>query len=234
MSTTAPQNWRDVYRNIVTMRAGRTAPVDTMGCRRTVDKTASQMVQRFQCLVSLMLSSQTRDEVTYAAMMKLREHGLTVENIVNTSEEKLGQLIYPVGFWRSKARYLLKTCTVLVEKYGGDIPSNVDELCQLAGVGPKVAYLVMNIAWDQQEGIGVDTYVHRIVGRLGWVDSNECSSPERTRVALEAWLPRDKWDEINWLLVGFGQEVCLPTGPHCGECLNRDLCPTGRQWNELI
>ena len=99
--TTPPSGWEKCYENIQTMRKERSAPVDTMGCERAHDQEATPQVQRFQCLVSLMLSSQTKDEVNYAAMLRLREHGLTVENILNTEEEKLGQLgIFPVkDFW---------------------------------------------------------------------------------------------------------------------------------------
>ena len=99
-SSVGPENWKEVYDNILTMRADRTAPGDSMGCERSFDETAAPPVQRFQCLVALMLSSQTRDEVNYAAMMRLREHGLTVENIINTDLGDLEQLIRPVGFWR--------------------------------------------------------------------------------------------------------------------------------------
>jgi len=227
-SLTAPPHWEAVYSNIQVMRADRSAPVDSMGCERAHDPEQSPQVRRFQCLVSLMLSSQTKDEVNYAAMMRLREHGLTIENIMATSEDRLGELIYPVGFWRMKAKYLKAVCPVLKEKYGGDIPDNVKDLCKLKGVGPKMAHLAMNVAWGQQSGIGVDTHVHRICGRLGW--TKDCVDPEQTRQSLEAWLPKDKWTEINWLLVGFGQQVCLPVGPKCGECLNRGLCPTGQAW----
>jgi len=223
-----PANWEEMYDNIVTMRADRTAPVDTMGCERSHEPGVEPEVRRFQCLVSLMLSSQTKDEVNFAAMVRLREHGLTVENIINTSEETLGKLIYPVGFWRSKAKYIKEVCLVLRDKYNGDIPPTVKELCQLKGVGPKMAHLTMNVAWGVQSGIGVDTHVHRISDRLGW--TTDCLDPEQTRQCLEAWLPEDKWTEINWLLVGFGQQICQPVGPRCGSCLNRLLCPTGLKW----
>jgi len=224
-----PEGWSQQYDNIVKMRADRTAPVDSMGCERSHDKTAVEAVQRFQCLVSLMLSSQTKDEVNFAAMMRLRDHGLTVQNILKTDQKILEKLIYPVGFWRNKAKYIKQTCEILKEKYEYDIPDTVEELCQLPGVGPKMAYLTMNIAWERPTGIGVDTHVHRIVGRLGWTEPGT-KTPEHTRRSLEAWLPQDKWIEINWLLVGFGQQVCLPVGPKCGECLNRNLCPVGQNW----
>jgi len=228
----APKDWLNCYNNILMMRKERNAPVDSMGCERAHDLEAPPEVQRFQCLVSLMLSSQTKDEVNFAAMLRLRDHGLTIDNILATDEEKIGQLIYPVGFWRNKAKYILKTCKILKEQYRNDIPDNVKDLCKLPGVGPKMAHLTMNIAWGNQSGIGVDTHVHRIVARLGWTNEDECKTPEQTRQCLEAWLPQDKWTEINWLLVGFGQQVCLPVGPRCGECLNRTMCKTGKVWVE--
>jgi len=119
------------------MRRHRTAPVDSMGCERAHDEDAEPQVRRFQCLVSLMLSSQTRDEVNFAAMERLKEHGLTIENLLNTSEEKLGELIKPVGFWRRKAQYLLEVAAVLRDQYGGDIPDSVEGLCKLKGVGVR-------------------------------------------------------------------------------------------------
>lgn len=225
----SPSNWEQVYENIREMRADKTAPVDSMGCERAHDAKASPAVQRYQCLVSLMLSSQTKDEVNFAAMMRLRQHGLTVQNILDTSDKKLGELIYPVGFWKRKVEYIKETSQTLKDKYNEDIPSTVEELCQLKGVGPKMAYICMNVAWGVPTGIGVDTHVHRITGRLGWTEK-ECSNPEATRKALEAWLPKDRWIEINWLLVGFGQQICVPVGPKCGDCLNRDLCPVGAKW----
>jgi len=223
-----PPNWETVYENILEMRSDRTAPVDTMGCERVHDENAPPAVRRFQCLVSLMLSSQTKDEINYAAMTKLKQHGLTIDNILATTDEQLGELIYPVGFWKRKVSYIKETSQVLKDEYDGDIPDTVEGLCKLKGVGPKMAHLTMNIAWGKQSGIGVDTHVHRIAGRLGWTPK-PVKDPEATRKALEDWLPEDRWTEVNWLLVGFGQERCLPVSPLCGDCLNRDLCPYGKE-----
>merc|ERR1719228_150919 len=117
-----PPHWETVYDNIRQMREDKTAPVDTMGCERAHDKDAPPHVQRFQCLISLMLSSMTKDEVNYAAMTRLKKHGLTVDNILGTSDVKLGELIYPVGFWKRKVIYIKETCQVLKDKYNGDIP----------------------------------------------------------------------------------------------------------------
>jgi len=224
-----PRDWEAVYLSIRKMRENRTAPVDSMGCERCNDVDAPPQVQRFQCLISLMLSSQTKDEINFAAMTRLREHGLTVQKIIDTSEEIVGKLIYPVGFWKTKAKYIKEVVHVLKDNYDCDIPRTVKDLCKLKGVGPKMAHICMSSAWGEPSGIGVDTHVHRISGRLGWTQK-ECKTPEATRMALESWLPKDLWVEINWMLVGFGQEICRPIGPKCGECLNKDICPTGQKW----
>jgi len=221
-----PQNWRDQLKGIQQMRKDRDAPVDTMGCERCHDHDALPHIQRYQILVSLMLSSQTRDEVTSAAMTRLKQHGLTPTKLVNMPDQLLGELIKPVGFWRKKIVYLKKATTLVIEKYGGDIPESVEELCKLPGVGPKMAYLTVQCAWGVNVGIGVDTHVHRISQRLGWL-SKEPKNPEETRKGLEKWLPQDQWGEINALLVGFGQQICLPVGPNCNDCLIRSICPFG-------
>lgn len=223
-----PTNWQKHLKNIRQMRSGRDAPVDQMGAEKCFDQNAAPEVMRYQVLLSLMLSSQTKDQVTSAAMAKLREHGLSVQKILETDEETLGKLIYPVGFWKSKVKYIKQTTEILHEKYGGDIPDNVAELVKLPGVGPKMAHLVMDIAWNRVSGIGVDTHVHRISNRLKWV-KKETKNPEDTRVALEDWMPRDLWSEMNWLLVGFGQQMCLPVAPRCSDCLNRDICPGAKK-----
>nr|XP_061791367.1 endonuclease III-like protein 1 [Nerophis lumbriciformis] len=223
-----PLDWKKQLRHIREMRSSRDAPVDNMGAEKCYDTKAPPNVRRFQILVSLMLSSQTKDQVTAAAMQKLRAHGCTAEKLLSTDDETLGKLIYPVGFWRNKVKFLKKTAAMLVNDYGGDIPDSVEGLVRLPGVGPKMAHLAMDIAWDQVSGIGVDTHVHRISNRLGWL-KKPTKNPEATRQALQDWLPRDLWSEINWLLVGFGQQVCLPTNPLCSMCLNQHSCPSAHQ-----
>lgn len=115
----------------------------------------------------------------------------------------------------TKTRYIKQTATILRDKFNSDIPDTIEGLTSLPGVGPKMAYLCLSAAWDRTEGIGVDVHVHRITNLWGW---NKTKNPEETRHALQSWLPRDKWREINWLLVGFGQAVCLPVGRKCGDC----------------
>ncbi|KAM4819964.1 endonuclease III-like protein 1 [Thomomys bottae] len=222
-----PQNWQQQLANIRTMRSQKDAPVDQLGAEHCYDPSVPPEVQRYQVLLSLMLSSQTKDQVTAGAMKRLRARGLTVDNILQTDDSTLGQLIYPVGFWRSKVKFIKQTSAILQQRYGGDIPTSVAELVALPGVGPKMAHLAMAVAWGTVSGIAVDTHVHRIANRLGWT-KRATKSPEKTREALEEWLPRELWGEINGLLVGFGQQTCLPVHPHCQTCLNRALCPAAR------
>ncbi|XP_071813811.1 endonuclease III-like protein 1 [Apostichopus japonicus] len=222
-----PLNWKEQLLNMHEMRKNKDAPVDVMGCNKLQDDDADPKVRRYQVLISLMLSSQTKDQVTSAAMMKLRTHGLSVPSILQTSDKKLGDLIYPVGFWKKKIIFIKNTTKILEQKYDSDIPPTLRELVQLPGVGPKMAHIVMDVAWGELTGIGVDTHVHRICNRLKWVQK-PTKQPEDTRKAVEKWLPRDKWREINVLMVGFGQQVCLPVGPRCHECLNRKICPHGK------
>ncbi|XP_038127712.1 endonuclease III-like protein 1 [Cyprinodon tularosa] len=184
-----PLDWMKQLGFIREMRSGRDAPVDNMGAEKCYDAEAPPQVRRFQVLVSLMLSSQTKDQVTGAAMQRLRAHGCTAENIVATDDKKLGELIYPVGFWRNKVKFLKQTSAMLMTEFGGDIPNSVEGLVRLPGVGPKMAHLAMDIAWNQVSGIGVDTHVHRISNRLGWL-KKPTKNPEDTRKALEDWLPR--------------------------------------------
>ncbi|XP_078035673.1 nth-like DNA glycosylase 1 [Augochlora pura] len=223
-----PENWKTILENIKEMRKHGTAPVDEMGCDKCVDPKASAKLARYQSLIALMLSSQTKDQVTHAAMQRLNMYGCNPEVIRNTPDEILGKLIYPVGFWKRKVEYIKRTSVILIDKYGGDIPKTVKELCDLPGVGPKMAHICMQIAWGQVSGIGVDTHVHRITNRLKWAEK-PTKTPEETRIALEKWLPKDLWKEVNHLLVGFGQEICLPRFPKCSECLNKYICPSSEK-----
>ncbi|XP_050346015.1 endonuclease III-like protein 1 [Nymphalis io] len=220
-----PNNWKDFLINLRIMRSNNDAPVDSMGCHMCMDENAPPKVVRYQSLISLMLSSQTKDQVTFAAMERLRARGLTIDNVLKMSDEELGQLIYPVGFWKTKVKYIKKTTQTLKDQYDGDIPDTAEKLCKLTGVGPKMAHICMKVAWNKITGIGVDTHVHRISNRIGWV-KKPSTTPEETRKSLQTWLPVDLWSEVNHLMVGFGQTICLPVGPMCHECLNRDICPS--------
>lgn len=134
-------------------------------------------------------------------------------------------MIGKVGFHNTKTKHIQLTAAILRDRFGGDIPDTIEGLVSLPGVGPKMAYLTMSAAWGRDEGIGVDVHVHRITNLWGW---QKTQTPEQTRAALESWLPRDRWHEINHLLVGFGQMICLPIGRRCGQCrlAEEKLCPS--------
>lgn len=152
---------------------------------------------------------------------------LTVQNIIAVSPERLNQIIWAVGFHNNKTKYIKQAAEILRDQYDSDIPPTPEELMKLPGVGPKMAYLCMSAAWGKNLGIGVDVHVHRITNMWGW---HVTKNPEETRLALQSWLPRDKWHEINKLLVGLGQTACLPVGRKCGEC---DLAGTGLCKSEI-
>uniref|UniRef100_A0A6I8Q499 DNA-(apurinic or apyrimidinic site) lyase n=1 Tax=Xenopus tropicalis TaxID=8364 RepID=A0A6I8Q499_XENTR len=216
-----PKNWAQHLENIRQMRSRRDAPVDQMGAEKCYDQNAAPEVMRYQILLSLMLSSQTKDQVTSAAMCRLRQHGLTVSRILETDDGTLGKLIYPVGFWKNKVKYIKQTTEILQEKYGGDIPDNVTDLVKLPGVGPKMAHLVMDIAWNNVSGIGK----YQCNCMKGYLPGSQ--TPITSAIKLPVTL--ELWSEINWLLVGFGQQVCLPVSPRCSECLNKDICPGAKK-----
>ncbi|KAL8853469.1 MAG: hypothetical protein Q9221_001627 [Calogaya cf. arnoldii] len=224
-----PANWEEIYTLVQEMRKKVLAPVDTMGCESLAEESRSPRDRRFQTLIALMLSSQTRDTTTALAMRNLQTslpppHDFTLEGILAVSDESLNALIRAVGFHNNKTKYIKSTALHLQANFNSDIPDTVEGLISLPGVGPKMAYLCMSAAWGRDEGIGVDVHVHRITNLWGW---HRTSGPEETRKALEGWLPRSKWHEINGLLVGFGQTICLPVGRRCGECSlsARGLCP---------
>ncbi|KAH9284580.1 Endonuclease III-like protein 1 [Echinococcus granulosus] len=225
-----PPDWFSTFENILLMRKKADAPVDSMGCHTLADKNVDPKTFRLQTLLGLMLSSQTKDEVTSSAMARLIDRGVAnLTALRNISETDLAQLLQPVSFYRTKAKNIKRVAQILTDDHDGDIPKSLAGLLALPGVGPKMAHLTMKFAWDQVTGIGVDTHVHRIVNRLHWVPK-QTRSPEETRVALESWLPRDLWADVNQLLVGFGQKICLPTRPKCSCCLNAPTCPSASKY----
>jgi endonuclease-3 len=177
---------------------------------------------RFRTLVSVMLSAQTRDAVTEAASRRLFAVASTPRRVAALTEERLERLIYPVSFYRNKAAHLRETARQLIARFGGEVPTDIDDLLSLPGVGRKTATLVLIVAHDSKEHICVDTHVHRIANRLGWVRTR---TPNQTEQALYRAAPRRWWADINLHLVTWGQNVCRPVYPLCGACAVRDLCP---------
>ncbi|XP_041995447.1 endonuclease III homolog 1, chloroplastic-like [Salvia splendens] len=225
-----PANWVKVIEGIRKMRSSEDAPVDSMGCEKA-GVSLPPKERRFAVLISSLLSSQTKDQVTHGAIQRLLQNDLLSAEAINKADEgAIKELIHPVGFYSRKACNMKKVAKICLDKYDGDIPSTLEELLELPGIGPKMAHLVMNVGWNNVQGICVDTHVHRICNRLGWVSrpgtKQKTSTPEQTRESLQLWLPKEEWVPINPLLVGFGQTVCTPLRPRCGICKISDYCPS--------
>ncbi|KAJ1644453.1 alpha,alpha-trehalase nth1 [Coemansia asiatica] len=223
-------DWDIVFDRIKEYRATHEAPVDTVGCEALTAEEKDPKMQRFRSLVSLMLSAQTKDEITAEAVRNLSQRlpgGLTPRSLSEAPMDLIHECVRRVGFWQRKSNYIKEAARVCLEQHDSDIPRTVPQLLSLPGVGPKMAYLVMHAAWQDNQGIGVDTHVLRITHRLGWV-SDLAKTPEATRHSLESWLPKSLWREINPLLVGLGQTVCRGVGPKCGECPVSQFCPSAQ------
>jgi endonuclease-3 len=177
----------------------------------------------YNVLISTILSQRSKDEKTAIASEQLFNVYDTPEALASATLPKIEELIKPAGLYSAKAKNIRMVAQILIEKYGSKVPNDVDEMIKLPGVGRKTANCVMVYGFNEP-AIPVDTHVHRISNRLGWVSTK---MPEQTETALEKTLPKKYWIEINELLVRFGQEVCRPIGPHCRECPLNDLCPTG-------
>jgi len=172
-------------------------------------------------LVSTMISLRTKDDVTDRASRRLLDRAPDPRSLAAMRETDIARLIFPAGFYRTKARHLRQAAALLVERHGGRVPESMEELLELPGVGRKTANLVRNLGY-RLAGICVDTHVHRISNRLGWVRT---ATPAQTEQALEKVLPRRYWIEVNDLLVGFGQRGCTTVWPRCSACPISGLCP---------
>jgi len=186
-----------------------------------VDLIAAQTKDPFKVLVATILSARTKDEVTAAASRRLFKRADTVDDLNRLSVPELEKIIYPVGFFRNKAKYLAALPGVLQEEFGGRIPDVVEQLVKLPGVGRKTANLVVAVAFNKP-AICVDTHVHRIMNIWGYVQTE---TPLQTEMALREKLPGQYWISINSLLVAFGQGTCKPRFPHCDRCVIVGLCP---------
>lgn len=185
-----------------------------------VTQIAEREKDPFRILVSTILSLRTKDEVTASASERLFSLAKTPEEMLKLSEEEIEKAIYPVGFYRNKAKTIKKICKTLVEEYNSRVPDNLEELLKLKGVGRKTANLVITLGYNKP-GICVDTHVHRISNRLGYVKTK---TPEETEFALRGKLPVEYWIEFNDLLVTLGQIICHPVSPRCSICPIREYC----------
>lgn len=181
----------------------------------------AQEADPFQVLIATLLSARTQDATTLAASTRLFEAAPTVGAMAKLAVRQIERLIYPVSFYRHKARHVQATCRILLERFGGCVPHTMEELLVLPGVGRKTANLVLILAFGSERNICVDTHVHRISNRLGWVRTR---TPDETEQALYTATASRWWPYINLYLVTWGQNVCRPVSPRCGECVLRSMC----------
>ena len=182
----------------------------------------SQEEDPFQVLIATLLSARTQDATTLAAFKRLFRRARTPRAVATLTVKQIEQLIYPVSFYRHKARHVKATARILQEEFGGRVPDTMEELLTLPGVGRKTANLVLILAFSSRRNICVDTHVHRISNRLGWVRTR---TPDETEQALYTATEERWWSTINLYLVTWGQNVCRPLYPRCGDCVLSSLCP---------
>jgi len=175
----------------------------------------------FKVLISTLLSLRTKDDTTLEACGKLFDVADSPEKIIATPITKLEKLIFPVGFYKNKAKTLQHVCRVLINEHDGKVPDDLDTLLAIKGIGRKTANLVVTLAYGKP-GICVDTHVHRISNRWGYI---ETKTPDESEAALREKLPAQYWIEYNDLLVTYGQNLCLPISPHCSKCRLEEFCP---------
>ncbi len=174
----------------------------------------------FKVLISCILSLRTQDATTARASHRLFQLGDTPAKIMKLTTKKIEKTIFPVGFYRTKAKTIRDICRALLERYSGRVPDDIDELLKFKGVGRKTANLVVTLGYNKP-GICVDTHVHRISNRWGYVRTK---NPKETEFALREKLPKQYWIEYNDLLVLFGQHLCRPISPVCSQCPVERYC----------
>ena len=188
-----------------------------------VEKLAEEQKRDpFQVLIATLLSAQTKDAVTHEASVRLFRRAATPQAMARLRTGTIERLIYPVSFYRNKARHVRETCRQLVDRFGGEVPATMADLLTLPGVGRKTANLTLIVAHRSASNICVDTHVHRIANRLGWVATR---TPEQTEAELYEAAPRQWWATINLYLVTWGQNICRPVYPRCHACAVSSLCP---------
>ena len=213
------EKWRGDYSKSLQASSGVRGPAvsevaDNIGAGEYSDNNP------WAVLVSTILSLRTKDDVTRAASKALLARAPTPQKLLKLGVERTAELAYPAGFYRTKAAQLQKIAAILLEKYDGQVPADMDALLELPGVGRKTANLVLTEAFDMY-GICVDIHVHRICNRAGWICTK---NPEETEMTLRKILPKKYWKRINGLLVFYGQHVCRPVSPFCSACIIKEYC----------
>jgi len=185
-----------------------------------INKFAKEKYNPFQILVATILSARTKDELTEDVSRKLFKKVKSPSDLLKSSEDELEKEIYPVGFYKTKARNLLKLAKILMKEYGGEVPNKFEELLKLPGVGRKTANIVLSYAFNKP-AIAVDTHVHRIFNRWRFVNTK---TPEETEIVLRKKLPKKLWKKVNNILVSFGKSICKPVNPLCEKCPINKIC----------
>lgn len=185
-----------------------------MGTMPIVSHLAEDQHDPFVILISTLLSLRTKDEVTAVATENLLKLASTPQDMLKLSWDKIAQTIYPVGFYRVKARTIHHVCREIIRRFASKVPDNLDDLLSIKGIGRKTANLVISLAYGKA-GICVDTHVHRISNRLGYVQTK---TPEQTEFALRKKLPHRHWIIYNTIMVAFGRKTCKPISPLCSLC----------------
>ncbi|KAG0658866.1 alpha,alpha-trehalase nth1 [Maudiozyma exigua] len=235
-----PPHFKYIYLKLRKMRSHINAPVDSVGGSSVSITVAEQLGiskeeldpknYRLQTLIGIMLSSQTKDEVTAKAMYNITKYclenfgsrGISLNAMLQIDEPTLDTLIKSVGFHSRKAKYITQTCQILVQQFNSEIPTTPEGMMSLPGVGPKMTYLTLQKTWGRMDGICVDVHVDRLCKLFKWVDPKKCKNPNDTRQELQKWLPLPLWREINSLLVGYGQAIDRPRAKVCENCATEE------------
>ncbi len=185
-----------------------------------VTVVAGESRSPFNVLISCIISLRTKDETTAAAFKRLHKRAKTPRGMLRLPVEEIAQLIYPAGFYNNKAKTIHEICRDLIDRFHGEVPDTIDELLTLKGVGRKTANLVVTLGHNKP-GICVDTHVHRIPNRWGYIKSK---TPDESEAKLRHKLPKEYWIEFNDLLVTYGQNLCTPVSPKCSLCKISAYC----------
>lgn len=201
-------------------QAMSTALTDVGGGLPSVSEIAQDKQDPYRVLISTLISLRTKDSVTLQASRRLFSLAATPQDMLRLSRETIEEAIYPAGFYRTKAKQILSISALLIERFDGKVPDSRDALMSLPGVGIKTANLTLNLGFGI-DAICVDTHVHRISNRMGWITTK---TPEESEQELQHVLPRRFWIPLNEMLVSYGQHICTPISPFCSRCPVSDEC----------
>lgn len=185
------------------------------------DKWTSIPKTPYTVLISCLLSLRTKDDVTEEASVRILQKYHTPDQILSLSENQIQKLIYPVGFYKVKAKRIKEISKTLIEKYNSNVPKTMNDLLNIKGIGRKTANIVMVYGHHDEHHLPIDTHCHRIPNRIGWISTK---TPEETETELKKILPKKYWKEFNHLFVTFGQTICTPISPHCNTCPINKYC----------